>query len=546
MAPKVSPEIAFIQTLSAWNVALNVWASSLRTCAADIGETGPRTAGQARWEAAVRYLAGLGSDLGDVAETQLSGLMRLGDRLEEKARRLGDARNIILDPNVTSASQRGTSHTYSENIRSLSRAADRNMATARKMYSTVLAAATVAGASFTEVETVELLGFGALATELYVSALLCRALAGDKTAASRLADTKNSAFGIGGVPKLALTVHPAQAMCYAPFVPKSVDVPNTLPDRQFVQILTGRIDISLPRARLSVKYELGPLVDRQKALTYGALASVASGLSYRTVERLRTIKVFSKTPEADGGFQRPEMPEAITGSLGVILDGKALNMGPPTAGDRWAPFGGALPRVEKYAEACSGVILDVARREAKAGGWGKPLKEAYEKAVTDEKVPSGEAPADALIEALATEFALAYDRHTARQEVATLRDLHALAVGPEFSPASYVCAAVARVGASMLEDAFRQLFIVGKTRAPYGVLEREARLTQALHSLDAAKGFWRLLKKAYRPSPEALTQPALQRKATAVQDVRLAAAAVLKEAPVVCMAPCLKLFSALY
>ena len=70
------------------------------------------------------------------------------------------------------------------------------------------------------------------------------------------------------------------------------------------------IDITLPQARTSVRYDLAPLIDAQVAAKYGPIASSNSGLSYRLVERLLTIHEEVLPPAT----RHPDRGETVRGS----------------------------------------------------------------------------------------------------------------------------------------------------------------------------------------------------------------------------------------
>jgi hypothetical protein len=551
--PRIAPPMQ--DCLSKWEDALDAWAESLRASAAEAGDTGARAIGS-RWAEALRELAGRerhGAKQHASEDLDLASAMVACDRLEAYSKALGAAQSAILDPNVASACQRGMSRTYSENFGRLARAAETARAAASSLRATALVAAGEAGASMAAVSlklreppsNISLAGRGAVATELYVSALVQRALAGDKGAATSLGAARDSAFGssgpdsVGAATAAFSSYHPVQAMCYAPYAFVKTVPKETGADATF------DVDLSLPQARTAVTYDLATLVDKRRALEHGPLATAASGLSYKLVERLRTIRV---TPCASPARDRPLDREGThRGPLGVTLGGDLMGFGPESpdseqAPAEWAPFAGPQPRVEGYCSANCAVILEVARKGA-AAGWGKEIKKGYEAAMQNEELPLGPFQTEALEAALVTEFERAYD--VALPE--TNRDLLKMALGADFEPVGCVCAAVSRLGTAMLDDALSRALVAGKTRVAYAALEREARLTQALQSLDAARDLWRHLARAYKPNSlerEAKPPHAPYKKAEASKEFRQAVRGVLSVLALVGTAPCLKLYAA--
>ena len=512
-----------MQALSSWGASLAAWADSLRVCADEIDGVGPRVAGRARWDSAVRTA----SDRYEVPDREaysVSAVFAVANLYEDWARNIALARDTILDPAVVADSQRGMSRTYSENIRVLGRNAEREASAANALYARAMAGAAKMGAAL--VGPVDAPEHGVLAMEIYVSALLCRALAGSASDRRKLELAKDISLGVRVRDGVARAYHPAQMMCYAPLVFGACPATKG----------TAVTVLDLPQARLVVKYDLGPLINKARALEYGPIASMVSGLSYRTVQRLQTIKVERAATHPDG--TGAGTPGECVGPVRVEIGGATVCAGPPPDVERWAPFAGPKPRIDQYASVCEEAIL--ARIHEEENVWSQTLKSTYERAVADEAIPSGAPQTEALIDTLASEFEKTY----ARKPPETPGELYAMAVGADFDPRGYVCAAVSRAGAAMLDEALARALVAGKSRAPYQALEREARLTQALHALDAAKSLWRALRKTFRPGGDLTALPPVQRRAAAVLEVRRAAAQALT-VPLVCLAPSLKLFSAL-
>lgn len=554
--------------LRLWRDALLAWVSALGAYEREVGESGGRAIGP-RWGAARAAVAGVASSLtpgpgpatlpdpdgAQADETLLAALMAAGDVYEAATYRLDAAAGDYLDPNVQAAVVTGMSRTFSENLKGLARAVREAAVGAKARQREALSAATQAGAAFVSTLAVDTIvrvfggaeTRGGVATELYMSVLLCLKSA---RAAGLLEAAKGTSLGCpSDAPELAQAdtlalagYHPLQAMCYAPSAPSEPS-----PQDQG-QEAGGLLNLTLPQARLAVVYDLAPLLDRRRAQEFGPLASMASGLNYKVVERLRTIRASPVHPsELRGSSLAGPLAE---GPVLVTTDGGATarKLGParypssPGAREApWAPLAGAQLRVEAYNAATSALILERLRAD-RADGWTLDLRARYEAAVDDGSMPSGECGAEALVNALAEEFEKAYERDPPQ----TPRDFHALVVPEAPNPSDlqdYITAAVARIGNGLLEERLRRMLMTPSRRFPYAAVEREARLSQAIHSLDAARALGLRIKKAFRPDPEVFDLPPSQRKSALLRVFRRVAAAALADAPVHCAPPSLKLFA---
>jgi hypothetical protein len=477
--------------------------------------------------------------------------MAASDAAEGAARALDAAAGVALDPNVQAAVLAGMSRTYSENLKGLGRGVLEAGLAARVRYREAAAAASAAGAaagSRLEVEAITAaydekpgsarLGREGVATELYVSALLCRA-AGGPGALAPLEAAKDAALGLApdtpaaaSADAMALSeYHPLQAMPYAPAA--------FGPPRELKEGGPPVTDLSLPQARLAVVYDLAPLVDRRRALAHGPLASTTTGLNFRLIERLRTIRAepYKQAAPTSG----PGRVGTLAGPLTVTIDGKtARAFEPVPAGGAWAPFAGSRPRVEAHSEAEATVILAAIRGD-RADGWSLELRARYEAAILGELLPSGECGEDALLAALVAEFEKAYDAAPPK----TPRDFRDLVVPEAPDPGDYLCAAAARLGFGALDGRLRALHMKpAAVRVPHAVVVREARITQAIQTVDAGRKLWRRFKEAFRPDLEAFALPTGQRKTVLMKAFRSIATDAVREGPVDCSPPTLKGFAA--
>jgi hypothetical protein len=344
-------------------------------------------------------------------------------------------------------------------------------------------------------------------------------------------------------------------MAFAPSAPQGYASPSAAPQK-----LAGGsppVNLALPQARLAIEYDLAPLIDRRRANDFGPLAPTTSGLNYRLLERLRTIRAVPLQRGTSATADAPEPGRCLTGPLAVTTDGgfTTRTMSPPGfeaaptlpgREEAWAPFAGARPRVGQYADVTARLILAGLQAD-RDQGWTPDLRMKYSAAVESRELPSGECGSDALLGLLVEEFGRAYDAGPP----ATEADFFELVVGAGPGPDGYVVAALARAGNALLEGRLRQVLEAPNPQIPYAAVEREARLGQLLHTLDAAKGgsngpgLWRALKLAFRPDPEVFElSPARRRDAHLRHFRRLAAEALAGAAtPLVCSPPSLKFYA---
>jgi hypothetical protein len=520
----------------------------------------------------------------------LANLMTVSDAVETAVYTLNTAAGTALDPNVQVAALSGMSRTYSESLKSLGLTTLEAGLAAAAHYKDAIAAAGVAGGRAAGLPVGAITAAynekpdrRGVATELYVSALLCRAAqdvqgaqdAQDAQDAVRTLEmAKDLAFGITPDNAAAAAAdtavlaeyHPLQAMAYAPvaFAP-----PHELKgaEGQSDALTFGAVDLGLPQARLAVSYDLAPLVDRQRALAHGPLASTITGLNYRLIERLRTIRAEPykradgpseaapngpNTKRADGPSEAaPNGPNTERadglrrGPLTVTTDGQTVRefapLGAAAPKDTlWAPFAGARPRVGARSDAEAAVIL-AGIRLGHADGWGLDLQARYEAAVQGELLPSGVCSKDGLLEALVTAFEKVYD--AAPPEAP--RDFRDMVVPEAPTSGSYLCAAVVRISSSALDARLQALhFRPAAVRVPHAVVAREAWTTQAIQAVEAGRKLWRRFKEVgCHPDPEAFALPADQKKTRLMKTFRRIATDVAQADPLDCLPPTLKGFA---
>ncbi len=535
--------------LEAWSAALGRLTGALRAYVSEIGDAGPRALGR-RWAEAEAALSG--PDVPSAAAPRagaepLASAMDAADACDRAALRLRAAGAVLLDPNAAHAAAAGMSRTFSGALAGLRKAVAARAAEASAEARAALEAAGAAGAALgAELGAAGAAAAysapgraggqrGAVATELYVSALACLRAAGSPEAGALLDSAWDAALGgaadtppAAGAAAAALAgLHPCAAMCYTPAFagPPTGEPANSAP-----------VDLSFGSARLAVTYDLEPLVSRRRALEFGPLALVTSGLNYRLVERLRTIRATPAAPAPAASPGAPAPPALTDGPIVVSTGaGAPRAFGPP---GRWAPFAGARPRVARYAEASAAVIFE--RLAAEREHTPADMRAQYEAAVARGAIPSGATDPAAVAAALAAAFERAYDAAPS----ATPDEYRALAAPDEPGPGDYIGAAAAALTGEALAARLRSAEGDPSPRVPFGVAERECRISQAVLTADVARALWRAVRDAFRPDPEAFDLPPVRRRETLLRNHRRIAAAAAAAAQVQCAPPSLKLWAA--
>ncbi len=510
-----------------WAAVLAKWVAAIRTYQREIGETGARVY-QNEWPRALEALehassASVAPGFGSPGLTgqRFGELLDASDRLERAGHQLDAVTRMATSDALRAALIRGMSRTYSENSRLLARAIVAAASAARAQYGRTLAAAAEQGGGFAALgapalEALYVAGAarGAVASELYAAALTCIAR-GARTDAERAAasaalrNARSAALGLpADSPAVAAAdgailaeYHPAQALsCTAGAAPANAP---------------------FPQARLAVTYDLAPLVDRRRAQQFGPLATTATGLNYRLIERLRTIRA---EPRLGSG---PEGQNLVIPRLGSEQT---------SARDEVLPTG-AQPCTLAYSAAAAVLILAAVRAERP--DWSLDLVQRYNQYVQGAEQKSGNP--DLLLRELMAEFESAYD--AAPPE--TPKEFRAMALGDELPPDGYIVAALARVADGAIEAQLHaELAATGAARVPYDTLARELRVTQALRTLDAGQSLWRALASALRAAEAAafdLAEP--RRKAALLAAFRRTLAGVLRAHPPLISGPSLKLFA---
>ena len=466
-----------------WKSAISALIDSLKPYLAEVGETGTHVLGT-RWKAGIDRLSGAENTLGAISPNAqgLASFMNSADQFENLTRELEESADTLLNPNVQNAVAVGLSRTYSDKIRTLAAATTAALLRVRECRDRVLASVSgnlwpsLSAGAISEIYSAKTRGN--IATEAYVSVLLCL-----RTPESLrlLEDAKSSALGQKPDTVDAATAdtealskfHPCQAMGYVPVYRSDGAITD---------------DLTLPQARLSVVYDLGPLVDRKRAIEWGPIAATTSGLNYRLVERLRTIRA---TPiSVNTGRSTP----SAAGVEGPVRLGEVT-------GSQWFPLAGPRPYVSAYADTTAEIILDRLK-------GASSLVTQYETAIENETIPYGETSADVLVDALVTAFTLVYDEAT----VADAEAFRALVVTETPMADSYIGRAVARITGEQLSLRLRAALVHPDPGVPYAAVEREARISQAITTVDITRTVWRRIETTTKCRSQIFTLAPIRRR----------------------------------
>jgi hypothetical protein len=298
---------------------------------------------------------------------------------------------------------------------------------------------------------------------------------------------------------------------------------------------TPVLDLTLPHARLSVTYNLLPLISRQYSLEFGPIASMSTGLNYKLIERLRTIRALPLPARPSASSRSAEISAPRLGPLLVSVDGGATAQTFAPAAGYWAPLSGARPRVAAYACASECLILAQIRSD-RAAGWSPDIRVDYETAVSNDVLPKGECGAEALIVALVSGFGDAYDLDPPQDS----KEFYKLVVGDEPRPGDYVTAAISLLGAAALE---KSLYSNAGSRVPSSVASRELRTSQVIQAIDSGRALWRRIRDAFVHEPEAFAVEGVRRREMLLHAFRRMVRVAVSVAPVICFAPSLKKFA---
>lgn len=504
---------------------LGLYAEAVRIYMHEVDDVGSRIY-NTQWTNAKQQLD---SSVAINGESTYQQLLLNADIWESRLSLLNAISAMALSPSVISAANTNMSRTYSENLHSQMRHIREFTRNSVSMIN-IMIAASATGKFFGAQINIDVLTtefhaevlHGAVATEIYVSALLYKATQGENSAITLLDVAKDTAFGImpdsvsaaAADSEVLSEYHPLQVMTYTPIVATAG---------------TGlAIDLGLPQSKIVALYNITPLIDRRSS---GPIGSLSTGLNYRLVERLRTIRTVPRKKTdtfSDRGIQN--------GVLNITYDGESvLAMLANTT--QWAPFSGSRPRVEAYNKAAATLIMSRIHDDH-VNGWNHESTAKFETAAKDKRLPVSECNKHVLLAAFTAEFEKAYDFTPPK----TVLDFHQLIAPDEFTPNTYICSAITRVAVDALETRFHAFHMIGMPRVPYTAAVREIRLTQMVYILDLSQSLWRQFRSLWYVDADAFMLTETRRRIVLMDIFRTIVSKVLDGDPIECAPASLKEF----
>lgn len=508
------------------------------------------------------------------AELPLKQIMAVLDIIEEIKNTLTGLAVMLASPAIEASIIRNMSRSYSENLRLYGKEVGRYNSMIYTQYIDIMNIMKQFGETFTRMLTIDELikiytypNRSGLSTLLYVGALVHHE---DKSRAlETLMFVKNYSFGVSPESKESMMTdtmmlseyHPLQVMSYYPLVQTNV------PDQSGVNIAFGSmaipekyekkhvfysrpetaddlvigftdpININLPQTNVHTQYKLDRLIDRKVIGTFGPVATVATGLNYRLVDRLRTIE----TAE----YKKAEMPTRVTeyspniGTVAIISgDETKFIHNPHGESVPWSPFAGSSHLTSAYLEE-KAIIVCESIREGKAEGWSVDIQHNFEEAIQNGTHTIRACLPNIIITTLVNELEKAYDA----TPPATLKEFNELVVPEAYTPDIYICSAISRIAFLAIDHQSELWYSRRQSMSiPYKTIARELHLTHAIQAMDTAHGLWFNMKKEVYGSDEQFTLLPEQRKLALFKSFKDIVHKVLKENPMICVYPTFKGF----
>jgi hypothetical protein len=534
-----------------------------------------------RWNEAVKIMknmiaTGASATSNDASATstdaftpQFGELLDLCDSYEMKRRNLDIAADIVMDPVARMAAIRGMSRSYSDNLISLGKHINHERSETTVMFKNLLNLAANVGAKYRDERSPSEIYLGAsdvrpvrgvISTEIYIGLLLCLTRGDNKEKAfGLLNDAKDTILGaekdtvqsIETATQKLSKYHPIQTMIYTPMALVKYDNPDGPPQRseqassppqRSCNETPNAYSIALPQSKISIKYNIKPLIDRNQNI-----ANIATGLNYNLIERLKTIV---EQPAQQYSDQQP--PRTIIHSDLIVstnvdeiykinapdIPSRVSGHGASEqASSKWGPFAGCHPRVDQYNSLSECVILS----KIKEDGWSTSIRKLYENAVSDEVVPNGVCNNDMLLSLLEKSFDSVYDANPPKN----VEEFRELIAPSKPSPSSYLNIATFKMAHTVVEDRLLQMQVrPGAVKIPFNVASRTLRISQLVYATDVAKILLKRLKKNFVfYNHEAFTLPDMQKKILLSQVFMKIMAAAIGENELICFPPSIKLFS---
>lgn len=480
----------------------------------------------------------------------LKSIMEISDSIENVVNMIDSVIIIISNPNIHASVSLGMSRTYSESLKSIwSKILDIGVSANNKYKQIIKLIKSIA--SYDAIEDISSLidiygqsKRGEISTELYVNILLSKqsveALAALKYSKDNTLDAVDTKELILSDSEVLMEYHPIQTMSYSQF--------TTVVEHEHIPSM----QLNMPNAKYNVKYDLAPLINRKKILSYGSIANILTGVNYKLIERLNTIQVEPiiensvkhKLPPRKTEFSI-EHPLIINTNMNKILSKVVLNSAfePPSHVCRhiWAPFAGSHPRVEKYADISASIILEAIRTEHIAG-WNLKLVSNYETAILNKTITANICSDNALILALISSFEKVYEHAS----IMNVDDFYKIIISDNFNPADYICQAISHVVFSELDEKLHNLHInPAIVFIPHDNIVREARITQMIHVVDNGLILWKCIKNAYYIENDVFSMSDITKKIVLMKAFRKIITIAVREANIECVPLSLKSFASM-
>ena len=330
-----------------------------------------------------------------------------------------------------------------------------------------------------------------------------------------LAGLRDTALGVkpdGLGVKPDRSYHTLQLMNYTPGAIKmSLQLPGDL-------TADSVVDLSLPQARSTTKYNLKLLIDRALVSSLGPIASKTTGINYKLIQRMRSLVMVTPknmTPKPlnektkalpSRGFQvLSNQPAYYTTDSGqthqeLYLNSVALKTLEAFEEIQkegqgvWLPFAGAMPRLHDLNEINAAIIIPAL--DTDQGSEKLRLFENITRGAAQAPISDGRVSNDIFIPILVEEFGNACAK-TYPQSPSNLVKLFL----PEnfYTELDFVYLALHRVGSLVRGQQLTDTQIaVSKVTTSSSELARETMLTQMVQTTKASAELRGLLEAAFR------------------------------------------------
>ena len=302
--------------------------------------------------------------------------------------------------------------------------------------------------------------------------------------------------------KHKMNFHALQSLNYTPGAIKVAELGNILPNSAI------SVDLSLPQARFSTKYNLKLLIDRALVSSLGPIASKTTGINYKLIQRMRSITMIPKTvshldaEHAEHATEHPNdsisvnKPVNYTTDNGQTYQDLFLNchIVNSSEGLNWQPFAGARPNLFAFNKINAALITP--QLDTDQGSEKLRLFETLTKGGVDKPISDGRVPNDIFTPIIVEEF----ESVCAKVLPQSPPDLIKLfAKEAFFTELDFVYLALHRVGSLIRGQQLTSTQItVSKVTASLSDLSRELMITQMVQTVKAAAELRGVLESAFR------------------------------------------------